>query len=153
MFLYSAVSLPSQYNQPCWWLLRPPPCQWSRLTCCYPSFNSFRALYSSLLTFARPLLWFCFSILFTSILNSSCFLCSSLVQACSTAVIYSLTGVSLGVITNFGPWASNFSWSSVSHVLERFITHFFSFFFVVVWIYSPILLDIFVWAATCFLLD
>ena len=88
-------------------------------------FNLFRALYSSLLMFIGPLLWFCFSILFTSTLNSSCFPCSSLVQVCSIAVIYSLTSVSLGVITNCGPWASNFSWSSVSGVLDRFITHFF----------------------------
>ena len=82
-------------------------------------FNSFMALYSSLLMFAG-LLWAFFNALFTSTLNSSDSPWFSLVQACSTAVMHSPTGICLGLITNFGPWDSSLSWSLVKGVLERF---------------------------------
>ena len=65
------------------------------------------------------LFWSCNNSLLTSTLNSSCLPWSILVQACSVAAMYSVAGVSFGVITNFGPWAKSLSWALVSGVFDR----------------------------------
>ena len=89
-------------------------------------FNSFRAFNSSLVMLEGDFLLFCalFSNFLTSTLSSSAWPCSNLGHVFSTAVMYSSTGGHLGLMTNFGPWASIFSCCSVKGLSDRLITHF-----------------------------
>ena len=80
-------------------------------------FNSFMAVYSSLVIFAGGLCAFVSTFL-TSTLNSSASPWFNLGQACSIAAMYSHMGGCLGLITNFGPWAI-----FVSGMLDKFLTH------------------------------
>ena len=63
----------------------------------------------------------------TSTLSSSASPLSSFGHVFSMAVMYSSTGGCLGLMTNFGPLASNFSWFLVKGVSNRLMTHFLMF--------------------------